>query len=75
MMMIFDFIVRCRCVLYIQGELIMINKNDEMISDFCGDRNIIFLQDRPHNFKLFCMLNPANVPYMVLVGFNGKCFY
>lgn len=53
----------------------MITKNDEMISDFCGDRNIIFLQDRPHNFKLFCMLNPANVPYMVLVGFNGKCFY
>ena len=53
----------------------MITKNDEMISDFCGDRNIIFLQDRPHNFKLFCMLNQANVPYMVLVGFNGKCFY
>ena len=53
----------------------MITKNDEMISDFCGDRNIIFLQDRPHNFKLFCMLNPANVPYMVLVGFNGKRFY
>ena len=29
----------------------MITKNDEMISGFYGDRNIIFLQDRPHNFN------------------------
>ena len=53
----------------------MITKNDEMISNFCGDMNIIFLQDRPHNLKLFCVLNRGGVPYMVLVGFNGEYFY
>ena len=53
----------------------MIIKNDKMIDRLPEDRNIIFLQDRPHNLKLFCVLNRGGVPYMVLVGFNGEYFY
>ena len=53
----------------------MIIKGYEMISRLPKNSHIIFLQNRPHNFKLFCVLNRGGVPYMVLVGFNGKCFY
>ena len=53
----------------------MIIKGYEMISRLPEDSHIIFLQNRPHNFKLFCVLNRGGVPYMVLVGFDGKHFY